>query len=75
MPVGCLFIGEGDVQQSLFAEGLTHNLQANRQIVGEAGGYRYGRHSSYVQGQRAYVAQIHLHWVFQLLTQLKGHYG
>ena len=75
MPIGCLFIGEGDAQQSLFAERLTHDLHANRQIVGETGRYRYSRYSSYVQGQSAYIAQIHLHWVFQSFTQLEGHYG
>jgi hypothetical protein len=30
MPVGCLLKGKGDAQQCFLAEGLSHDLHANR---------------------------------------------
>ena len=73
MPIGCLLVGEGDAQQHSFAERLAYDLHAYGQIVSKTGGYRDGRDSSYAYGQRAYIAQIHLHRVFQLFAQLEGH--
>jgi pantothenate synthetase len=50
MPIGGLFIGEGDAQQCFLAERFADDLHADRQIVNKAGRYRDSRYSSYVYG-------------------------
>ena len=64
MPVGGLLIGETNAQECFLAKRLTHDLHAYRQVVGEACRYGDSWDSGYVHGHGAYVAQIHLHWVF-----------
>jgi hypothetical protein len=56
MPIGCLFIGEGDAQQHLLTERLAQDLHTYRQVISKTSGYGNSWYSSYVYGQGAYIA-------------------
>ena len=72
MPGGCLFVGVGDFQDGLFAEGLADNLHADGQPVGEAGGDRYCRQAGDVHRYGADITEIHLERVIGLFPYLEG---
>lgn len=75
MPLGCLFVGVGDVQKGLFAEGLADNLHPDGQAIPEARREGDGGDARDIDGQGADIAQVHLEGVVRLLPNLEGDSG
>ena len=76
VPLGGLFVGMSDPQQSALAEGAAKELKSHRQVdavaVGESAREAQTAYAGQIGGDREDVGQVHLERVIGLLTQAEG---